>query len=229
MFDNGLIWTLFCGNYLRNNKLNTLKRPLIILKKSKNWIKNPIFWGNCLSLASLAILIFVNMIRCVIDTFCCQFGHKRHDRWGSGKCWKRVVGDDKNIWEFLHPAAYCQGGTYSFKNTLFSSSISYIFLGFGGKNRVSNGTFWGLHCHSLEKILESLVVKQSCRLVGEINGKWSFYVLDKKMDKNKSCLKFDRQPAITWVTGSKLGPFSPLRQQIETFFTQLSGLQQLLF
>ena len=73
------------------------------------------------------------------------------------------------------------------------------------------------------------MVKQSCRLVGEINGKWSFYVLDKKMDKNKSCLKFDRQPAITWVTGSKLGPFSPLRQQIETFFTQLSGLQQLLF
>ena len=50
------------------------------------------------------------------------------------------VGDDKNIWEFLHPAAYCQGGTYSFKNTPFSSSISYIFLGFGGKKQ-KNGTF----------------------------------------------------------------------------------------
>ena len=138
------------------------------------------------------------------------------------------VGDDKNIWEFLHPAAYCQGGTYSFKNTLFSSSISYIFLGFGGKNIELN--FMILEAFIVipqKKILESLVVKQSCRLVAEINGKWSFYVLDKKMDKNKSCLKFDRQPAITWVTGSKLGPFSPLRQQIETFFTQLSGLQQL--
>ena len=79
----------------------------------------------------------------------------------------------------------------------------------------------GLHCHSLQKmslekmwLLESRVIsgQQSCRLVGEINGKWSLYVLnyeiDKKMDKNKSCLKFDRQPAITWVTGSKLGPFS---------------------
>ena len=151
------------------------------------------------------------------------------------------------IFEFLHPAAYCHSGTQSFKNTPLSSSISSHFWGVGRKKQplfhlgaTTSFEFIdpkGGPTKNVEKNADNRVIsgQQSCRLATEINGKWSLdvskYEIDKKMDKNKSCLKFDRQPAITWVTGSKLGPFSSSTANWNIFHSIISSLlrQQLLF
>ena len=86
--------------YQNFKKINTFLAFAQLFKKSELLTHGHQLKNIILSIISM----LVNMIRCVIDTFCCQFGHKRYDRWGSWKMLKKTSmswTDDKNIW---HPA-----------------------------------------------------------------------------------------------------------------------------